>query len=643
MRACWRTWCVALACCLWLLGPAPAPARGADQHGEGEAGAEAEDAAPVVEIADGKVRGRVMTSRSGRRFYAYLGIPYAEPPVGPLRFGLPIPPEKWDDVLNATKEGSPCPQLTYPELKYRGKEDCLYLNIFTHQISETPTLEEMELRKDVIVVIHGGRFTTGSGKMADLSPENFMDHDVVLVTFNYRLGPLGFLAAGHAALPGNYGLKDQHRLLTWVRRNAMYFDGNEGSITLLGHEAGAASAHFHAISEYSKHRFSAVVSLSGTALSPWAHVSTAEARRRAFRLGELVGCPPEQLQDAPSLRACLSTKSAKALVRHAANVTDRGTPFAPTLEPFMPRNRTLRFNTTEKMIEFSVVIKEQRSWIIGTNSRDGLAQASKVLESPELMQKLNDDPETELPKYLGIVVEGEPEMMAKIGRRAWEYYFGDEKLTKDNINLLVEMTGDFNTFHGVSRSIELHTLHTSLPMFAYHFDWNGDGDSGSQGECIQEIAKYFFPGLPEDYDFRLMLPKTVDGKKTEYTEKEQKFAERMLHIILNFAHEGDPTPEPDPVLDDFSWHDAVFANYSYLLLGETLDLESGGVHGERVAFWEEALAEARAAELRSEEEIRDEQRRLFAQEEERRAAEERAAGGHKPEEVTKDQIRKIEL
>nr|AJP62566.1 carboxylesterase [Oxya chinensis] len=624
MRPPWRS--LSVAACCWLCLLSPCPARGADQP-------HVEDAAPVVSIADGKVRGRVMTSRSGRRFYAYLGIPYAEPPVGALRFGLPIPPEKWDDVLDATKEGSACPQLTYPDLKYRGKEDCLYVNVFTHQIPETHTLDEMELRKDVIVVIHGGRFTTGSGSVADMSPEHFMDYDIVLVTFNYRLGPLGFLAAGHGALAGNYGLKDQHRLLTWVRRNAMYFDGNEGSITLLGHEAGGASAHYHAISEFSKHRFFGVMSLSGTALSPWAHVSTAEARRRAFRLGELVGCPPQQLEDAPGLRACLSSKPAKALVRHAANVTDRGTPFAPTLEPFLPRNRTLRYNTTEKMIELSLAIKDPRSWIIGTNSRDGLNQATKVLESPELMQKLNDDPETELPKYLGIVVEGDPEITAKIGKRAWEYYFGDQKLSKDNLNILVEMTGDYNTFHGVSRSIELHTLHTTWPMFAYHFDWDGDGDSDSLG-------------LPEDYDFRLMLPKTVDGKKTEYTEKELKFADRMLHIVLNFAHEGDPTPEPDPVLEDFSWHDAVFANYSYLLLGERLDLQSGGVRSERAAFWEEALAEARALQLRAEEDIREEQRRLFALEEERRAEQEkaeRAAGRAKADKVTKDQFVKLEL
>ncbi len=166
----------------------------------------------------------------------FLGIPYAAPPVGPLRFAAPQPHAAWTAPLDATKPGNVCPQLQTPFGPLQNtSEDCLDLNV---------TAPSGAANLPVMVWIHGGGFLSGSGSFYDGS-KLAATGNIVFVSVNYRLGALGFLA--HAALDGgngntgNYGIEDQQAALAWVRKNIAAFGGNPAGVTLAGESAGAIS------------------------------------------------------------------------------------------------------------------------------------------------------------------------------------------------------------------------------------------------------------------------------------------------------------------------------------------------------------------------------------------------------------------
>ncbi len=176
--------------------------------------------------------------------WSYLGVPYAAPPVGQLRWKEPQAVQGWKDVRACTEYGPACPQKDDSEISAgdvgRTDEDCLYLNVWTPAAEPTDGLP-------VMVWIHGGGFTTGSGSIGLYNGEGLADRGVVVVTINYRLGPLGFLA--HPSLSaedqqgssGDYGLLDQIAALEWVQRNIAAFGGDPDAVTVFGESAGGIS------------------------------------------------------------------------------------------------------------------------------------------------------------------------------------------------------------------------------------------------------------------------------------------------------------------------------------------------------------------------------------------------------------------
>jgi para-nitrobenzyl esterase len=169
---------------------------------------------------------------------AFLGVPFAAPPVGELRWKPPQDPEKWSGTRKATEFGATCPQLPagwLPTLPWN--EDCLYLNVWTTQTDANG-------KRPVIVYFHGGSNTAGYSQLTPLGPA-ISRLGVVVVSANYRLGPFGFLA--HKALTaesphhssGNFGLLDQLRALKWVRENISRLGGDPEQITVMGQSAGA--------------------------------------------------------------------------------------------------------------------------------------------------------------------------------------------------------------------------------------------------------------------------------------------------------------------------------------------------------------------------------------------------------------------
>jgi len=241
---------------------------------------EAKSPSCLVSTDEGRVQGLDQGSSC-----AYLGIPFAAPPVGPLRWQRPQPMRSWSPAtLQATVEPPVCAQVS-PEGSgiLRGTEDCLTLNIWT---ANTPRASAAP----VIVWIHDGGFTAHSGQIADRDVRHLIARTgAVIVSVNYRLGPFGFLALGaltheNPGYPsaGNYGLLDQRAALVWIRDHIAAFGGDPGDVTIAGQSAGAHSASLHVVSPLSKGLFTRAIMQNGWASTRWRTRAEAEALGEDF-------------------------------------------------------------------------------------------------------------------------------------------------------------------------------------------------------------------------------------------------------------------------------------------------------------------------------------------------------------------------
>jgi para-nitrobenzyl esterase len=246
----------------------------------------------VVATAGGTVRGQAVAATD-----EFLGIPYAAPPVGALRWQPPRPAAPWHGVRPATSYAPHCPQSASTFGQASTSEDCLYLNVFTPATSKARNMP-------VMVWVHGGSLLTGESN--DYNPAELVRHGVVVVTINYRLGALGFLADSALASrrggpSGNYGLMDQQAALRWVQRNIRGFGGDPGNVTLFGESAGGLSTLAQLASPGARGLFQRAIVESGTYQLTQQPLAAAEAAGKAF--AAKTGCT--STASAKNMAACL--------------------------------------------------------------------------------------------------------------------------------------------------------------------------------------------------------------------------------------------------------------------------------------------------------------------------------------------------
>lgn len=293
----------------------PATARAAATDAAAEASAATPADGPVVTTDTGKVRG---TAGGGVR--EFKGIPYAEPPVGMLRFAPPRQALPWRGVREATRYGNACPQVSrYGLTQASDTEDCLTLNITLPDTGATPGPRQK--KKPVIVWIHGGAFVGGSSALYPLATMATAG-DVVVVSFNYRLGVLGFMP--HPAFPashnGGFGLEDQRLAMRWVKRNIAAFGGDPDNITVAGESAGAASICMHLIApKETEGLFRRAIVQSGGCAHPLREVAAA-ATAVGDKVAEKVGCGDKAGADKSAALACLRKAKVTDLLAAAAEV-----------------------------------------------------------------------------------------------------------------------------------------------------------------------------------------------------------------------------------------------------------------------------------------------------------------------------------
>lgn len=433
-----------------------------------------------------------------REHLLFAGIPYAKPPVGDLRWRPPQKPEPWEGVRRCQSFPPAAVQNIIPVEEgkrwmcygqeyfltagERFDEDCLYLNIWVRR----DRLESGE-HLPVLVIIHGGGYTTGAGHVPVLRGRNFSDQDVVVVTINYRLGIFGFLA--HPALSaeqeghsGNYGLMDQIEALRWVRENIDSFGGNPDCVTIAGESAGGGSVSVLYQSPLASGLFHRAFAQSpavfnGTSLDGGEEGNLSnreEANRQAFlRLG---------VQTAEEMRA-LDVKTLKSI---------QGT-WCPVYDGYV-------LPGTYRSI-FESGSQNDVPLLLGSNSDEGLIFASPKMERAQFEKELERQYGAFAPQVKGLYLDhGEMPQAVFEERR--------------------------------DRMFEQHTYVWALmqakygksPVWLYYFDRPVPGVG--YGAFHSSALEYFYGNLP--------------CSQVEWEENDQILSEFMGRYLKNFICQGDP-------------------------------------------------------------------------------------------------------
>lgn len=324
---------------------------------------------PVVATRKGLVRGITQKVSTGKFVDAFLGIPYAQPPIGMYRFRHPQPTNPWTGELDTSRMSNSCYQVndTFFGANFLGtsiwnantplSEDCLYLNVWTpfgtanttvptpinipatqvnHQrVYKPPDRDTKSLTKrPVLVWIFGGGFYSGTSSLAIYEGGVLAsEEDIIVVSMNYRVSALGFLYFGRPDSPGNSGLFDQLMALQWVNDNIDQFGGDPERVTIFGESAGAVSVAFHLLSPLSRNLFNQAILQSGAATCPWGFKDTREIIANGLQLASLINCPSNN-SDLNAVVECLLKADPMSLVSQEVGQakTILNFPFVPVVD-----------------------------------------------------------------------------------------------------------------------------------------------------------------------------------------------------------------------------------------------------------------------------------------------------------------------
>lgn len=300
-----------------------------------------------------------------------------------------------------------------------------------------------------MVFIYGGSFTQGSGDF--FLPDFLLQHDVILVTFNYRLEVLGFLSLNTPEVPGNAAMKDQVAALRWVRENIAQFGGDQNSVTLFGESAGASCVSLHLLSPMSKGLFHRAIAQSGT----YNLVEEASgAKERAFRAGKVLGIETSDVQELLNYFRSLNAYSLTNLTfaTFTPDEVYRGlsAKFLPVVEKKFPHVEAFIEEEPEKIL---LEGKANRiPLMIGYNSGEGLIL---VRYHAARIHAYNKEPSYYVPKEL---VERITETQLKdFGDRIKSFYFGNRNITENDLNAIRDIQTDINFAYNAHRFAHMYT------------------------------------------------------------------------------------------------------------------------------------------------------------------------------------------
>uniref|UniRef100_A0A914KX18 Carboxylic ester hydrolase n=1 Tax=Meloidogyne incognita TaxID=6306 RepID=A0A914KX18_MELIC len=502
-------------------------------------------AAVYVNLSDGSpIFGSFVQAATGKYISQFLGVPFAEPPIGKLRFRRPIPKRPWREQWNATTFRDSCVQSpdTYFGDFYGAtmwnsntpcSEDCLYLNIYV------PGEIDREKRLPVLFWIYGGGFWSGTASLDVYDGKIFAgEENVIIVTVNYRVTVFGFLYLGREEAPGNMGLWDQLLALKWVYKNIQAFGGDPSLITLFGESAGGASVSMHMLSPLSQPYFTRSILQSGAATAPWAVENKQVALHRAVILYEYMKCgngnmshlAPDQWNMDEVLR-CLHAASADKL---------RDSEWSPVMEfadfPWVPViDGEFLVENIETSLKRGNFKKTQL--LAGSNLFHCLSiSGTDVFPPAEFFEKKDFIKSRDV--WIKSVSSLLPRQILKssLALQSILNYYEPEGLpieSKQWVDSLDKMLGDFLFTCNVNEFALAHSEH-GADTYYYMFSHRASQQTWPE-----------WMGVLHGYEINFIFGEPYNRKQFKYTKEEQELSSRFMRFWANFARTGDPNHNPD--------------------------------------------------------------------------------------------------
>lgn len=522
-------------------------------------------------MQSGVLRGGVKGLSDGRNYYSFEGIPFAQPPVGDLRFRDPIPFNKWTGILDATKQSHSCIEFELNQVDFdvHGSEDCLYLNVYTTQ--DPRYIQE---RLPVMVWFYGGYFREGNSSL--YSPVLLLRENVIVVTLNYRVGVYGFLSTSDLSSPGNYGLKDQLIALKWVQANIVKFGGDPGKVTIFGESAGSASVGFHLLSNQAKGLFHGAILQSGTPLCNWA--LDRNPRQVAFDLGNALGFNTKNSTSLVKFlrQADLSKSDQVIKTLYTVNFLESffyGGPFGPVIEP----NYDGAFITKDSLRALKTGDFARVPVIIGVNSQEGKLLTS-VIEAAKPFFFLFDVSPSSLVRDTMNVKSYKDRRY--IGTKIAQYYFKSKGFIAGTDEEFTKFLSDDMFLRPIVKTTVL--MSKFIPVYHYVYDYEG-----SLGRWWLKFKAEYRPdikGVAHATDILYLWNLTI--APTTFKNKEERLvSERLTRLWTNFAKFGNPTPCEEDLLQNVQWPKVSGKSLQHLYIGTNLKVSSN-FQKESVDFWE---------------------------------------------------------
>ncbi|XP_031345688.1 venom carboxylesterase-6-like [Photinus pyralis] len=520
---------------------------------------------PHVEIRQGILKGSTHKTWSGQTFLAFQSIPYAEPPVGNRRFQPPVPGKSWRGVFDATKPHAACPQVSI--FLYNNSasesEDCLFLNVYTPNTTDL---------LPVVFFIHGGGFMCDDSNMDMYGPHILLDRDIVLVTFNYRLGAFGFLSLEDEALPGNNGLKDQSLALRWVKDNIRSFGGNPDSVTIFGNSAGGASVYYHVLSPLSKGLFHAAISSSGIATSTWALTRKGVAREFCRKLADRLNCPVSPSQTTVKcLQAVSFGEISKEVLKLLLSDLEHSMLLTPIIEPKLP-GAFISDHPVDviRSGKFSHV-----PYMTGITTNDGALLSARMYSNPPT-RSLNEDFEDTVST---IFYYENLTTIQNVSKEIRKFYVQDKPFDHNTKADLTDIGTDVFFYYPARATIELHAKYSTQPVYFYLFGYRGSythlSDYGDTSYNYGVVHSDDIVYLLSDAQLALHNSTTTDIQMRTV----------MTTLIDNFAKRGDPTSKLDCFITQ-KWEPVKRNKFNYYAIMGPNDLRTEStLYEERYNFW----------------------------------------------------------
>ncbi|KAM6177158.1 pyrethroid hydrolase Ces2e-like [Erethizon dorsatum] len=515
-----------------------------------------DSASPIRTTLTGQVRGTFSHVKgTDVGVHTFLGIPFAKPPVGPLRFAPPEAPEPWSGVRDGTSYPAMCLQnvgkmnilavsvlnLTMPPIPM--SEDCLYLNIYT------PAHAREGSNLPVMVWIHGGSLVMGMASQCDGSILATSE-DIVVVTIQYRLGVLGFFSTGDQHATGNWGYLDQVAALRWVQQNIFHFGGNPDRVTIFGQSAGGTSVSSHVLSPMSQGLFHGAIMESGVAVVPGLISSSPEAI--STMVANLSAC--EEV-DSEALVRCLRGKSEEEMLAIAkafkiiAGVVDGN---------FLPRHpqELLASADFQPVPSIIGVNNDEFGWVIPKGM--GTIDTKKKMDRETMKAVLQ-------------LIAAQMMLPAEFGDLVMEEYVGDNEDPQALQAQFQEMMGDAIFVIPALQVAHFQRSHGTVYFYEFQHRPNFFKYSKPPHVKADHCDEMFF-----------VFGSLFWNNKIDLTEEEELLSRRMMKYWANFARNGNPNGEDLPhwpALD----HEELYLQ---------LDIKPAVGHAlkaSRLKFWTETL------------------------------------------------------